>query len=85
MSYVMVDEQQSPNSRGLPELKEWGRGIAKEVERLNHAMTALSELVTQLRIEVGKLNVKAAVGGFLAGLLPTAVFYLIQYLMKVKP
>jgi hypothetical protein len=53
----------------------------KEMQRLNDCIIALTEELIQVRINVGRLEIKSGVWGFLAGFLP-AIGMLIYFLVK---
>lgn len=61
----------------------WGRHVLKELERLNTNMEAMEQNLidstSKLKIEIAVLQVKSAVWGATAGMIPVFILILMKY------
>jgi len=55
---------------------EWSRHVLSELERLNTCYERLAEQQNRICVEIARLQVKAGVWGFAAGLLPALGVFL---------
>ena len=55
----------------------------REMQRLSDCVATLTEGQVNLRVSVGRLEVKSGVWGFLAGLLPS-IAVLIYFILKMQ-
>jgi len=52
---------------------EWSRHVLAELERLNECGSALDGKITQVRIDIAQLKVKAGVWGLIGASIPVVV------------
>lgn len=57
---------------------EWSQYVLKELERLNESYSNVNQEINDLKVEVGKLQVKASIWGGLAGIITALIMYLIK-------
>jgi len=71
-----------PSNQDTNSWREWSKFILKELERLNHQYEALDEKLNKLHVDLVTLKAKASIWGAIAGLIPGAIFFIIQILNK---
>ena len=60
----------NPNNNGW---KQWAHSVCLELERLSSVCENLNKDVTQLKVEMATIKVKAGLLGFAAGAIPPMV------------
>jgi hypothetical protein len=77
-----VNLQSPPPGNGW---NEWGKHVLRELERLNDCYDDLKTDVSNVRIEIAMLKIKAGVWGLIGGAIPvliTVILYLLQTVMQ---
>lgn len=60
---------------------EWSQFVLKELERLNESFVSLQKDFGDMKVEVGKLQVKASIWGGVTGLITTLIA-LAMYILR---
>ncbi len=62
--------------------QEWGKHVLTELERHSGGLEKVDDSLSEIKVEIGKLQVKSGLWGAVAGGFVTAVMYVAALLKK---